>query len=270
MPTIFWRFLPDGGSVPDHWFVAVRHCRYAGPMSFSLDHVIFFGRTWDECLGMYALQESDLAGKRTLDCPGGPDALVAEGLQRGLDLYAIDPQYVDEPDVLEARGRQEITDAMKAWQDDPDHEWPQDEADEFERLKLQALASFLDSYKDNRDRFLAGALPNLPFEDNAFDLILSGHFLFLYASVEHGGLMSTEELNLDFHIRAVREMVRVAPEVRLFPTYATSGPSRRQEYVHPVMDAMKAEGHDVDLVPSNWVQGNFMDFNDLLRIRRSA
>ena len=238
-------------------------------MAFSLDHVIFFGRTWDECIGMYALQESDLAGRRVLDCPGGPDAMVAEGLQRGLDIQAIDPQYGDEPDVLEARGRHEITDSLAKWQQDPDKAFDQDKADEYERLKLEALDSFILAYRSNRERFTVGALPDLPFDDNAFDLILSGHFLFLYASLEHGGLMANDSLDLDFHIRAVRELVRVAPEVRLFPTYATTGPARRQEFVETVMEAMRADGHEVDLVPSKWVQAEFVDFNDLLRIRRT-
>ena len=270
MPTTSWLYWPVGASVHDLLFVVALAPRDPFVMKFSLDHVIFFGRTWDECLGMYAIEESDLVGKRTLDCPGGPDALVAEGLKRGLDLHAVDPQYSDEPDVLEARGHQEITDAMKAWQEDPDHNWDQNEADEYERLKLEALDAFILSYRDNRDRFLPGALPNIPYQDDAFDLILSGHFLFAYASLDHGGLMSIDSLDLDFHIRSVREMVRVAPEVRLYPTYALSGPSRRQEYVEPIMEAMQADGHKVDLVRSNWVQANFMDFNDLIRIRRSG
>ena len=41
-------------------------------MPFSLDHVVFFGRTWDESMGMYALEASEPEQHRILDCPGGP------------------------------------------------------------------------------------------------------------------------------------------------------------------------------------------------------
>ena len=81
--------------------------------------------------------------------------------------------------------------------------------------------------------------------------------------------MSHGQLDLDFHVKAVRELVRVGREVRIFPTFATTGPARRQPYVEPLMEAIAADGFQVDLVPSNWVEGNFTQFNDLIRITRS-
>ena len=182
---------------------------------------------------MYSLEESDLAGVKVLDCPGGPDALVAGGLERGLDIHAIDPQYVDNPDVLEARGRKEIIDSMVQLQKDPDQAWDQEKADEFQRLKLVALEQFVVAFREHPERYQVGSLPNLPVDDDSFDLALSGNFLFAYASLERGGLMSNDDLGLDFHIEAVRELVRVASEVRIFPTFALTGPARRQEFVEP-------------------------------------
>jgi hypothetical protein len=237
-------------------------------MTFSLDHVVFYGRTWEECLGMYALEESDLAGIRVLDCPGGPDALVAGGLGRGLDIHAVDPQYVDEPDVLEARGREEIIDTMVQFPQDPAQAWDQKKADEFQRLKLLALESFMVAFREHPDRFIAGSLPDLPFDEDSFDLVLSGNFLFAYASLERGGLMTTEEFGLDFHLQAVRELVRIASEVRIFPSFALTGPARRQEFVEPVMQALRSDGHEVELVPSKWIEGDYTEFNDLVRIRK--
>ena len=54
---------------------------------------------------------------------------------------------------------------------------------------------------------MEGALPDLPFDDGAFDLALSSHLLFLYS----------EQFDLGFHVRALEEMLRVAAEVRVFP-----------------------------------------------------
>ncbi|MDP7030460.1 MAG: hypothetical protein QF733_09600 [Phycisphaerales bacterium] len=238
-------------------------------MAFSLDHVVFFGRTWEECMGMYALEASELGGRTILDCAGGPDGLVGGGLERGIDITAVDPQYSEPPDVLDARGRSEIASSMRAWQSDPAVAFEPDVAADYEAKKLEALAAFIAAYRNTPDRFVTGALPDLPFSTGAFDLVLSGHFLFLYASLDDGGMLEHNAFDLDFHIRAVHELVRVGREVRIFPTYTTHGPPRRQPYVEPVMAAMREAGHAVQLTPANWVQGNLTTLNDVLVIRRT-
>ncbi|MDG2201742.1 MAG: hypothetical protein P8K80_11250 [Phycisphaerales bacterium] len=235
-------------------------------MSFSLDHVVFFGRTWDESIDMYALEEVDLQGRRILDCPGGPDGLVSEGLSRGLDITAVDPQYSDGPDVLEERGRREIHETVESWIADPETTKDLESMKEYERLKIEALESFIKGYRTSPDRYLTGSLPSLPFEDDAFDLVLSGHLLFLYSLKEHGGLMSNDSFDLDFHVAATRELVRVSREVRMFPTYAMFGETRRHDFVASVIEAIEADGHDVDFLPSRWVQEEYTEFNDSLRI----
>ncbi len=237
-------------------------------MGFSLNHVVFYGRTWEECMGMYSLEESDLTGLKVLDCPGGPDALVADGLERGLDIHAIDPQYVNDPDVLDAQGHKDIIETMEQLQKDPEEAWNQKQADDFQRLKLEALERFVVSYRAHRERFRAGSLPDLALEDDSFDLVLSGNFLFAYSSLEDGGLMTSGDFDLDFHVRSVRELVRVGLEVRLFPTFALTGAARRHAFVEPVMAVLRSDGHEVELIPCNWTEGHFTEFNDVIRIRK--
>jgi hypothetical protein len=101
---------------------------------------------------------------------------------------------------------------------------------------------------------VAEALPSLPFPDNAFDLALSSHFLFLYS----------EQLSADFHLAAVREMLRVAVEARFYPLLALDGsPS---PHVQLVAAELRGDSCQVDFVP--------IDFefqkgaNQMLRIRR--
>jgi hypothetical protein len=88
-------------------------------------------------------------------------------------------------------------------------------------------------------------LPNLPFSDSSFDLALSSHFLFLYSA----------QLSEAFHRAAIREMCRVAAEVRIFPLLALGAvPSLM---VEPVMEELRGLGFGVliDDVPYEFQRG---------------
>jgi len=80
---------------------------------------------------------------------------------------------------------------------------------------MEAMQIFLDSYDDGKARgtYVPGALPHLPFYDQTFDIALSSHFLFLY----------TDNLSYSFHAASLREMLRVAREVRIFPLLHMNG-----------------------------------------------
>jgi ubiquinone/menaquinone biosynthesis C-methylase UbiE len=89
------------------------------------------------------------------------------------------------------------------------------------------LNDFLDDYPAGRahGRYIDAELPDLPFSDLSFDIALCSHFLFLY----------TTQLGDSFHRRAIREMCRVAREVRIFPLLALGAvPS-------PLVEPMAAE-----------------------------
>src|SRR5262249_62401496 len=98
-------------------------------------------------------------------------------------------------------------------------------------------------------------LPSLPFSDSSFDLALCSHFLFLY----------TTQLGEAFHRAAVREMCRVAMEVRIFPLLALGGTS--SALVEPVTNELGAQGFrvSIDDVPYEFQRGG----NKMMRIRWS-
>jgi SAM-dependent methyltransferase len=60
---------------------------------------------------------------------------------------------------------------------------------------------------ENPDDYVVATLPTLPFADQTFDLALSSHLLFAYL----------DRLDRDFHLDSIRELARVAAEVRVFP-----------------------------------------------------
>ncbi len=97
------------------------------------------------------------------------------------------------------------------------------------------------------------ALPVLPFADASFDLALCSHFLFLYSS----------QLGKRFHVSAVREMCRVAAEVRVFPLLALGG--SRSPHVDHCADDLRGSGFDVVIqgVPYEFQRGG----DQMMRIR---
>ena len=68
---------------------------------------------------------------------------------------------------------------------------------------------FLGDYESGRrdGRYVTASLPTLPFATGQFDLALCSHFLLLYS----------EQFSEAFHVESVRELCRVAREIRVFP-----------------------------------------------------
>jgi len=179
---------------------------------YGFDGVAFIGRTVAEYERMLGLGETDLDGLRVLDCPGGACGFTAGAVARGADAYAVDPVYALPFDDLAARGRDDATRAVDEL-DGVEHlyrwEFYDDPAD-LATYRRAALARFLAHRRAVPGRYVAAALPDLPFPDDSFDLVCSAHFLFLYADrLDHG-----------FHLAALRELCRVARgEVRVFPLH---------------------------------------------------
>ena len=76
----------------------------------------------------------------------------------------------------------------------------------------------------------------MDFADRSFDLALVSHFLFLYS----------DQIDADFHWAGIRELLRVAREVRTFPLQDLSG--ARSGFVDPVVDALTEEGRFTAIV----------------------
>jgi hypothetical protein len=80
---------------------------------------------------------------------------------------------------------------------------------ELGRIHMSAMESFLKDFENGKmeGRYIAASLPQLPFNGKAFGMALCSHLLFL-----HSGQHSEE-----FHLMSIRELCRIAQEVRIFP-----------------------------------------------------
>ena len=226
---------------------------------FTLDQVVPWGRSFDEYRRMFALSPDDLRG-RILGCADGPASFNAEATAVGLTVVSCDPLY--RFTVADIRRRiAETTEVIieQTQRNQEEFVWTLIRSvEELRQLRSSAMERFLADFEADKaqGRYVDAELPILPFENGAFDLALCSHFLFLYS----------EQLSEDFHVAAVREMNRVATEVRVFPLLALGGAG--SPHVEPVIRHLQADGYDVTIetVPYEFQRGG----NEMLRVRRQA
>ncbi|KOP65521.1 SAM-dependent methyltransferase [Bacillus sp. FJAT-18019] len=228
-----------------------------GKTKQELDRVVFIGRTFEEYTHMFDLQLSELADKRILDCPSGACSFTAHGRKRGLDVTASDIAYDHSLDDLEAKGQQDIEHAMETLeQAKSNYVWDfYGDVPGLRQHREQALRDCVRDMREYPDRYVAAVLPELPFDDEQFHLVLSAHFLFMYS----------DRLDYDFHIQTVRELLRVASEeVRIFPLTDLTG--SRYAHLDRLIHELEAEGLVVTVVN---VPYEFMkNGNSLLKISK--
>jgi len=185
---------------------------------FHLSSIAFFGRTFDEYLRFFALDPAGLIGVPVLDVAAGPSSFTAEAHARGVRAVAIDPLYGYSADALAAHVQIDYARMLAEMRRKGDRfvyrYFPSLAAAEASRRS--AAARFLADYESGflQDRYVGGGLPNLPFGDRSFSLVLSAHLLFTYA----------RNFDYDFHLAACRELARVSSgEVRLHPVCGLDG-----------------------------------------------
>ncbi|WP_104526108.1 methyltransferase domain-containing protein [Blastococcus atacamensis] len=183
-------------------------------------------RSLDEYRAMFALTDDDLLG-RVLDCPGGASSFTAAACSRGARAVAVDPVYITRPRRLEERLTAELERGQA---------WAAANADRYAwdffgdpaghaRHRADSAALFARDRRVQPERYVAAALPALPFADRSFDLVLSSHLLFTYA----------DRLDAAFHVAALREMARVSRAgVRIYPLVDQAGRAQPRLVAHLV------------------------------------
>ena len=141
------------------------------------------------------------------------------------------------------------------------HEFVWDEGfpsiEALKRVRMAAMHAFLDDYPQANPRAAATSRPDCPCcrsRDGAFDLALCSHFLFLYS----------QQFDAAFHLQSMRELCRVAREVRVFPLLALG--ARPSPHLAAVTEALEADGFAVavERVPYEFQRGG----NEMLRVTR--
>jgi SAM-dependent methyltransferase len=186
-------------------------------MSFELSEVVPWGRSFEEYLKMFSLNENDLT-KCILGCGDGPASFNAELSEKGGNVISVDPVYNLSVEQLQKRiDLTAETVAFQVAENRSEFVWGNDffSPEDLLKKRLQTMALFLDDFEDGKEqgRYLAEELPVLSFPRESFDLILVSHFLFLYSEI----------LSLDFHISSILNLLDLAPELRIFPVVELNG-----------------------------------------------
>lgn len=179
-------------------------------MAFKLNSVVPWGRNLKEYKMMFLLDEAGME-KKIAGFGDGPASFNCEAVQCGYSVTSFDPIYQFPKDELSKRIDEVRSVVIQQMRENMDnYNWTNIRSpEELEKLRMSAMRLFLEDYEQGKkeNRYIYHELPErVPFDDNAFDIGLSSHFLLMYTA-----------LGYDFHISAMTEMLRVCREIRVFP-----------------------------------------------------
>lgn len=211
-------------------------------MSFMLKDVVTWGRNFTEYVNMFNLTEKDL-NKKIAGFGDGPASFNYEATQKGCNVISFDPVYQFSKEELRQRIEEVRIVVMQQMRENMDnYVWKNiKNLDELENTRMSAMHLFLSDYEcgKSENRYIFHALPEkLPYNENAFDIGLSSHFLLMYTS-----------LGYDFHINAISEMLRVCKEVRIFPIVDLD--ANKTPLINDVLDYFK-NNYNTEIVKTNY------------------
>jgi len=228
-------------------------------MAFRLEEVVPWGRSFEEYRRMFALSDKDLS-ERILGCADGPASFNSELTKRKGKIVSIDPLYRFSREEIRSRIDQVFETVLGETRKNA-HEFVWETIPSVEalgRTRREAMDDFLDDYPEGLDaeRYIDASLPELPFREKEFDLALCSHYLFLYSP----------HLSHDFHLRSIRELCRVAREVRIFPLLELGAvPSRHLDEIYK---KLQEQEYTVSIIP---VKYEFQrGGNRMMKVRNDA
>ncbi|MDH0442504.1 class I SAM-dependent methyltransferase [Stutzerimonas stutzeri] len=209
----------------------------------ELTNVVPWGRSFEEYQAMFGLSEGDLS-KSILGCGDGPASFNVEATDLGCQVTSCDPVYEFQADEIRRRIDDVYPEIMAKMRQGADsYIWHSlSSVDQLGEVRMNAMSRFLSDFDEGcrQGRYVSASLPSLPFPDSEFDLALCSHYLFLYSDHVDGAT----------HLKSMRELCRVATEVRVFPVVSLDG--EVSKHLDQVMTALSADGIDVSLQPVSY------------------
>ena len=209
----------------------------------QLENVVPWGRNLQEYKEMGLFCDADRE-KKILGCGDGPASVNRELTQLGVDIVSIDPIYQFSKKQIQERI--DVTSQVVAEQlrkNSKDFVWKNiKNVEALIELRLGAMHNFLEDYSQGKKegRYQHQELPSLTFQDKSFDLAWSSHFLFLYS----------EHFDAEFHLHAIKEMLRVAKELRVFPLLSLD--NTRSPHLDVIFEYLNKNGYTYEILKSEY------------------
>jgi hypothetical protein len=225
-------------------------------MSFSLKNVIPWGRSFEEYCAMFDLTNEELK-LRILGCGDGPASFNSVLTKRGGSIASIDPLYQFTTADINRKIKDACNEVLKQMeQNKDDYVWDTIKSiSQLVEIRMSAMNEFLSDFESGKQqkRYIAGELPHVPFENESFDLALCSHFLFLFS----------DTFSLEFHYESIKEMCRVANEVRIYPLSTFEG--KESPFIEPLRQQFEAQGYktSIQIVRYEFQRGS----NKMLKIK---
>lgn len=205
-------------------------------------------RSYQEYVDMFSFTEEVLSKGSILDVGAGASSFTAVLCGQGRDAIAVDPLYQMSHAAIEQKGEQEIEESTgKLAGIAHTLDWSYYGSLEKHRQNREAaLVQFIQAFRADepaKRKYVTGLLPDLPFADHQFSLVVGSHFLFLYE----------QQFDEKFHMDAIKEYLRVCKpggQIRLFPLVGLD----RSPYskLPQLMEEVHQLGHTASLRPTSF------------------
>lgn len=197
-----------------------------------------WGHSFKNYLLMFDLTDNDLQ-EPILDVAAGASSFNAEMTRRGFHSISSDPLYEHNFEDIKSKVALRLDNLEQRIEQRQDtFVWDFERSPKQLMLKQRAMADiFLKDFPKGFEekRYIPDSLPDLSFSDYQFALAVCANFLF-DGPYHH---------DLDFQLKAIREMCRVSREVRIFPLLDDSGEISAN--VGPIMAALQTQDYGVEI-----------------------
>ncbi len=202
---------------------------------------------------MYDLTQSDFS-KTILDFSAGISSFNAEASARGMKVISVDPAYQLSEAAMDSHARTVLHHTISQLEADPTRlqNHSADSRQKIESLWEKTEKLFLQDYATGKSqqRYQSIKLPSFPYSSLQFQLALCTDYVFHHA-------LSREKVHA-----ILKELARVAEEVRIFPLLDNNG--KMPAELGPLMLYFQQKNYGIEVreVPYHTLKGG----NAMLRI----
>lgn len=200
--------------------------------------LVLWGQHADEYREMFDLSNDDLKS-RLLEYGCGASAVNAELTKRSQEIVSCDPLFNLDKDTLYSKVSLVFADMTARIAKDK-------EKFDFSRYgsldllideRQEGIAKFFSDYEKGKEenRYIGISDYVLPFADFTFDYALSSHYLFA----------DLDDQDVEFHLQVIKELARVAKEVRIFPLIDRY--NQPSPFLGPVLLGLQEDNYGVEV-----------------------